>query len=202
MTPGPAPTSGHERLEPSACYGYEADPRESGGTGRRAGFRILWAKHPWGFKSPLSHFAPLDFPATCEDCVRTAPARGHNLPAEEPRIEGCEAPELALALARHPLPIVPAEGRVGDPGLLLEPRDLHARVERRCHERVLRAVETAHPDARAEDERRIEEERTPEPDEPRGKGQHGARNKPDLRLHEDRPEPPQDEAGEHHEVAG
>src|SRR5207249_4134711 len=24
--------------------------------GRRAGFRILWAKHPWGFKSPLSHF--------------------------------------------------------------------------------------------------------------------------------------------------
>jgi hypothetical protein len=30
-------------------------PRESGGIGRRAGFRILWAKHPWGFKSPLSH---------------------------------------------------------------------------------------------------------------------------------------------------
>jgi hypothetical protein len=28
--------------------------RESGGTGRRAGFRNLWVK-PWGFESPLSH---------------------------------------------------------------------------------------------------------------------------------------------------
>ena len=29
-------------------------PRESGGTGRRAGFRNLWVT-PWGFESPLSH---------------------------------------------------------------------------------------------------------------------------------------------------
>jgi trigger factor len=32
-------------------------PRESGGTGRRAGFRILW-DNPWGFDSPLSHQEP------------------------------------------------------------------------------------------------------------------------------------------------
>jgi trigger factor len=32
-------------------------PRESGGTGRRAGFRILW-DNPWGFDSPLSHQKP------------------------------------------------------------------------------------------------------------------------------------------------
>jgi len=35
--------------------------------------------------------------------------------AEEPQIEGCEAPELALALARHPLPIVPAEVALATP---------------------------------------------------------------------------------------
>jgi hypothetical protein len=30
-------------------------PRASGGIGRRAGFRFLWAISPWGFKSPLAH---------------------------------------------------------------------------------------------------------------------------------------------------
>ena len=38
------PTS--EQLDRTAC--------ESGGTGRRAGFRFLWG-NPWGFESPLSH---------------------------------------------------------------------------------------------------------------------------------------------------
>ena len=44
------------KLEPAAACRYDFTPRESGGIGRRAGFRILWANHPWGFKSPLSHF--------------------------------------------------------------------------------------------------------------------------------------------------
>src|SRR5439155_25710360 len=59
----PAMSRPDEWLEPSAAYGYEALPRESGGTGRRAGFRILWAKHPWGFKSPLSHFVTVRSPS-------------------------------------------------------------------------------------------------------------------------------------------
>jgi integrase len=34
-----------------------ANRSESGGIGRRAGFRIQWG-NPWGFESPLSHFFP------------------------------------------------------------------------------------------------------------------------------------------------
>jgi hypothetical protein len=51
------PSSGRERPESidseERCR-YDSLPRESGGTGRRAGFRNLWVK-PWGFESPLSH---------------------------------------------------------------------------------------------------------------------------------------------------
>jgi hypothetical protein len=35
--------------------------RESGGTGRRAGFRILWG-NPWEFESPLSHIRVVALP--------------------------------------------------------------------------------------------------------------------------------------------
>src|SRR5262249_61542213 len=50
--------------------------------GHRHAFRILWAKHPPGFKSPLSHFATLAFPTTWKDCVRTTWIRGHDLTAQ------------------------------------------------------------------------------------------------------------------------
>src|SRR5262249_50814290 len=65
--------NGRERLERSARYGYEAGSRESGGIGRRAGFRILWAKHPWGFKSPLSHSATVRSPSGSS--IHAAPDR-------------------------------------------------------------------------------------------------------------------------------
>lgn len=38
----------------SSSGGVTVVARESGGIGRRAGFRILWG-NPWEFKSPLSH---------------------------------------------------------------------------------------------------------------------------------------------------
>ena len=38
----------------TALRGNLTSRRESGGTGRRAGFRILWG-NPWEFESPLSH---------------------------------------------------------------------------------------------------------------------------------------------------
>ena len=46
-------------------------PRESGGTGRRAGFRNLWVK-PWGFESPLSHQPSLPFMKSYPWIVREA----------------------------------------------------------------------------------------------------------------------------------
>ena len=41
----PAPVNG---------YHFQVHTSESGGIGRRAGFRIQWG-NPWGFESPLSH---------------------------------------------------------------------------------------------------------------------------------------------------
>ena len=39
-------------------YSFRSRPsRGSGGTGRRASLRSLWALGPWGFKSPLPHHA-------------------------------------------------------------------------------------------------------------------------------------------------
>ena len=46
----PAP----EALTGRAIYSGSIGKRESGGTGRRAGFRCQWG-NPWGFESPLSH---------------------------------------------------------------------------------------------------------------------------------------------------
>ena len=42
----------HPEFLPFSFTGPEA--RESGGIGRRAGFRTPWG-NPWGFESPLSH---------------------------------------------------------------------------------------------------------------------------------------------------
>ena len=47
--------SGHVlRKDFMACRGGSCSYCESGGTGRRAGFRFQWG-NPWGFESPLSH---------------------------------------------------------------------------------------------------------------------------------------------------
>src|SRR5689334_16565583 len=78
-----APTSARrfgEWVEPSVGYRYELRSRESGGTGRRAGFRILWAKHPWGFKSPLSHF-PRVTRSSAYPASRTPPIATASVPS-------------------------------------------------------------------------------------------------------------------------
>ncbi len=50
--------AGQPLVTPFVCPSPR-DPGESGGTGRRAGFRIQWG-NLWGFESPLSHSVGFD----------------------------------------------------------------------------------------------------------------------------------------------
>src|SRR5438552_11207768 len=95
---------------------------------------------PWGPNGALRRHTAQHRPA--KSLSFSASASGSSPP---PRT--VEPTQLALALSWHPLPVVALEGRVGDARLLLQPGDLDAGPQRGCDERVLRRVDSAHPDA-------------------------------------------------------
>src|SRR5262245_35505111 len=81
---------------------------EAGGISRSASLRGYWAKHPWGFNSPSSHFRDVAFPCSRAELSLRFGSEGRfpgPTTLEQARLKLGEAPQLALSFRRQPPPV-------------------------------------------------------------------------------------------------